>query len=500
MRLYFIFPLFFLALLNCDINAVSRSTVDDSLQKDDGGIIAAIKALENDPEMAGAQWGFCAYNLSKQKYVAEKNRYLRLVPASVLKIFTTISIFDIAGYKSTFQTKLYYDGKITQEGLLKGDLIIHGNGDPTVGCDYFGNQVSSETVFGFFKTSLEKGGIHSIEGNISGDASLWGFMLQPPGYLWEDIGNYYGAGIASLNYNENKLKVTFQPGKAPGDSAQLLSVTSHPLPLKWLNLVSTASSGSGDNVFIYGSQFQTNRLLTGTVPAGKPEFSVWASDPDPALRFAGEFMNYLTSSGFTITGTAVSEYQNKRVLKDSLMLLCEYHSPTFKEISKLVNHKSHNVCAESFFRYIGMKLGGSASWIEIPALLNGYWKKKGIQTDNQIITDGSGLSRTNMITTGFLVDILVYATKQTWFNDFFEILPVAGKDGTLKTVFTGTSAENNLRGKSGMLKGVRSYTGYVQNKSGDTIAFAVIVNGHNLSNASIRKKIENLVVSLSDSY
>jgi serine-type D-Ala-D-Ala carboxypeptidase/endopeptidase (penicillin-binding protein 4) len=470
-----------------------------SVEFSDGDIQAAIRALENDKSMVGTHWGFCAYNLNKKQYVAQKNCDLRLVPASVLKVFTTISAYEIYGHEATFETHLYYDGTISGEGVLDGDLVIYGTGDPSIACDYFGNSFSALTVFSSFKNALVKAGIRKINGNIIGDASLWGYMLQAPGYLWEDLGNYYGAGSSSLNYNENKLRVSFKPGRAVGDSADLLSITPHPIEPVWINNVTTAASNTGDNVYIYGTPFQKVRLLTGTVPAGKTDFTVWASDPDPALRLVSDFQDYLSKSGIQVSGKSSSEYVSTRYDKGSMKLIHTHHSPSIKEISRYVNHKSHNVSAESLFRYCGMKLNNSSSYEETAKALLDYWMKKGIKTGQIVVKDGSGLSRTNMITTDFLVDMLVYTYQQVWFQDFYDILPVAGKDGTLRTNFKGTSVENNMRGKSGFLQGVRSYTGYVHNRSGELIAFAVIVNGHMLKNNAIRMKLEKLIISLSDS-
>jgi len=458
----------------------------------------AIRILENDKSMNGAQWSFCAFNLTKKTWLADKNTGTRLVPASVLKVFTTISAFDIIGHQNTFQTQLLYRGKIDAEGILHGDLVIKGFGDPTIACDYFGKPASALTVFTKFKDAVQHSGITSVDGRIVGDASVWGPMLQAPGYMWEDLGNYYGAGASSLNYNENKLKVTFKPGRVVGDTAGVIFVTPHPFQPQWVNTVTTAGASTGDNVFIYGTPFQKIRYLTGTVPAGKAEFSVWASDPDPAMRFAGDFGDFLKINEISISQNPFSYYQSGWQGKDSLKLLCTHNSPDIKKISKWVNHVSHNVTAESLFKLIGIALKKTTVWSETVEALLKYWQSKGITTSNTIITDGSGLSRTNMITTKFLVDLLTYAHNQVWFSDFYDILPVAGKDGTLRSNFLGTSVAGNMHGKSGLLKGVRSYTGYVTNKSGELIAFAVIANGHMLSNNAIREKLENLVVAVSE--
>ncbi len=504
MKTVFIIPLFLVAVFSQSERMLSDhpDNTSDILNKKtshDNDVTTAIRILENDKSMTGTQWAFCAYNITKKEYLAEKNTSQRMVPASVLKVFTTISAFEILGLHSGFETQLLYTGKLKADGTLEGDLVIRGNGDPTISCDHFGKSASSLNIFSAFKAAADKVGIKKVRGNIVGDATLWGSQLQAPGYMWEDLGNYYGAGASSLNYNENKLKVTFKPGKSVGDSAGVLFITPHPFLPQWVNKVTTAGSGTGDNVYIYGTPLQKVRFLTGTVPAGRSEFTVWASDPDPALRFAGDFLKHITNAGISVSGSAMSKYIIENNEKDSLNLIYTHKSPEIKEIGLWINHRSHNVSAESVFRHMGMKLANSSEFDVTSKALLTYWQSKGIRTNQQHITDGSGLSRTNMITTGFMVDLLIYASKQTWFQDYYDILPVAGKEGTIKSNFKGTSAENNMRGKSGLLKGVRSYTGYIHNKSGDLIAFAVISNGHLMSSSEIRKKLEMLVVSLSDS-
>jgi D-alanyl-D-alanine carboxypeptidase/D-alanyl-D-alanine-endopeptidase (penicillin-binding protein 4) len=148
---------------------------------------------------------------------------------------------------------------------------------------------------------------------------------------------------------------------------------------------------------------------------------------------------------------------------------------------------------------MGMKLINTSNYEIIGEALKEYFKSKGIRVDNIFIKDGSGLSRTNMLTTDFLVDMLVYSNKESYFKFLYEVLAVAGVDGTLKNSFQGTSAMNNFRGKTGSMNGVRSYTGYITNKSGDLIAFAVIVNGNILKSYDIRNKLEKLIIALADS-
>ncbi len=464
-----------------------------------GGIESVIRELEGDKSLYGSLWSLCAYNISKGEYLAERNKELLLVPASVMKIVTTISAYELLGQNSVFTTYLNYSGKIFTDSVLHGNIIIKGSGDPTIDCDFFGMSVSADNIFTEFKNALTKAGIKSVKGKIIGDGSLWGSMFQAPGYMWEDIGNYYGAGTSSLNYSENKLKITFKSGKHIGDIAEVLFITGHPCNLVWINEVTTAGAQTGDNVYIYGAPFQNIRFMTGSIPAGRDSFSIWASDPDPAHRIAYDFYKFLKNTGIHVSDSCFSEYRKGWANSDTFNVIYTHESPAIGKILQFMNEKSHNVSAESIFRYTGMKVINNPSFEETAKYLTAYWQNK-TGSKGIIIRDGSGLSRTNMISAEFMVDLLVYAQSQPWFNEFYAVLPVAGQGGSLRNAFKNTSAENNMRGKTGTMKGIRCYAGYVYNKSDDLVAFCLMMNSHTLSSVEIRKKLEKLIVAISNSY
>lgn len=455
----------------------------------------AFQKFEKDKDLQSAIWSFYAENLSSKQVVIDFSSGKSLIPASTLKVLTTATAYEILGKSYRFSTILKHSGTIDKNGVLQGDLIISGDGDPTVGSTYFGSRVNADNIFQSFLSSMLKLGIKEVNGNIIGDASLWGFMLQPTGYLWEDIGNHFGAGASSLNYKDNKLKLTFKSGNRLGDKADLISSDSHPINIEWINNVTTAASNTGDNVYIFGAPFQKFRIINGTMPAGRNSFDVFASDPDPAHRFASDFKNFLISKNFKISGFEKSIYIPN---DEKTSIISTHFSPELDLIARFVNQRSNNLSSESLLRAIGAKFGNSNYQESADAILN-YWKSKNISLDGVVLKDGSGLSRNNLMSTKFLVDVLKHIYNSDYFEFYKNSLALAGKSGTLQNAFKNTSAENNFFGKTGSMGGIRSYAGFINNKSGDTICFAFIVNGHTLKNAEIRKKMETLIISLSDS-
>jgi D-alanyl-D-alanine carboxypeptidase/D-alanyl-D-alanine-endopeptidase (penicillin-binding protein 4) len=176
------------------------------------------------------------------------------------------------------------------------------------------------------------------------------------------------------------------------------------------------------------------------------------------------------------------------------------YSPILKDIISRANKKSVNLLAEHLLLALRVPKDTSGSTRSSVNTLKAFWKSKGMDTDGLFMKDGSGLSRYDAVTPRQLVFILKYMkTKSQYFNSFYESLSIAGVDGTLRNIGLGTNAENNLRAKSGTIENVKSYSGYVTTKSGNMLAFAVIVNNFNCSSSEVSAKMANLMIKLANS-
>lgn len=452
------------------------------------------KALEQflaDRDLRGASVAFYAYNIQTRQVLADINADQLLLPASVLKLLTSITAMEVLSPDYRIRTDVFLDG-VKQDTLFKGNIVIRGYGDPTIGSELPSFQHTFSSFCHQLVQSLQKQHISSIEGMLIADARVFGPLLQSPGYVWEDLGNYYGAGASSLNFAENKLRLEFSSGKEQGVPATFVGAQQHPMNIQWISQVTTADVNSGDNVYVYGVPFQSVRYMVGTIPSRRQSFFVWASDPDPALRFADNCRECLMQQSILFNGDVKAVYDGG-IIYDSSRVLMRYYSPKLSEILTEVNKKSHNVFAESIFRHIGWNLAGTAEWRQVADVVLNYWKEKGMDVAGLIVHDGSGLSRTNRLTAKFVVDLLVYATRQSWFQVFYQMLAIAGVDGTLQNVFKGGVLENNMRAKSGSMRGVRAYAGFIKNSQNQLIAFCFIVNGHSISSRQIVSKMENVL-------
>jgi D-alanyl-D-alanine carboxypeptidase/D-alanyl-D-alanine-endopeptidase (penicillin-binding protein 4) len=311
----------------------------------------------------------------------------------------------------------------------------------------------------------------------------------PGGWLWEDIGNYYGAGISALTYSDNYYKIHFSSPSEPGQPV-IISKT-EPV-IDQLNLTNkvVSSNVNSDLSSVYGAPGTFNQLVEGTIPKGRTDFIVKAAMPDPAKTAATEFIKILNYNNIEITGNVI--YVDK-LPDENFTLIAEKCSPPLRDLIVPLNMESLNLFAEHLLREIGRASKGSSSLDSSILALKEFWIEKGIFLNGFYPTDGSGLSRSNALCPRTLTEVLRYMYLGTNRDDFFNSLPVAGRSGTLQNAFKTTKLENNLRAKTGSMTRVRSLTGIFTNQKGKKVIFAIITNNFEGSQSSVGHLIEDML-------
>lgn len=483
--------------LAMQVQAQGAATVIDT--KSVRAELDRIKAL---PGMRNGQFGFALYDVETGKLLEKERADESLLPASTMKTVTSAAAFHILGADYKFKTVLEHDGVI-EGGVLKGNVIIKGGGDPSLGSDRYQWGTDMQSILAIWVKKLREKGVTHIEGDIIGDASIFEDALTPSTWVWSDIGNYYGAGACGLSFNENSYEVFFVPGKSVGSKAEFVG-TNPPLPdIKFVNEMRTGSASSGDNGFVYGAQYTFLRTLRGTVPMGDT-FSIKGSIPDPALFTAQCLRNALLADSIGITGKATTlrhlTMEGKPAPANKTALYT-HQSPPLKDIIYWLNKKSINLYAEHLVKMIGQTLLKDGSNEGGTKAIAEFWKGKGIAVDGLHMNDGSGLSRYNGVTPNQLASILRSNVAEPWFQDFFNSLPVAGLatcPGTLKNMCRGTAAEGHVWAKSGYISRVRTYAGYVATQSGRRLSFAMMANNYTCTNAQAKDFLEGLMVKMAE--
>lgn len=460
------------------------------------GALTELKKMSETNDLKRGSISFYAHELSSSKTVINYNGTKLLIPASNQKLLTTAAALSILGPDFTFKTYLEYDGLITNKGVLEGNIYIRGEGDPTFGSGRISASEAWSEVLNKICKIISDAGIKQINGGIIGDASWFEYNSIPDYWIWTDIGNYYGTGAYGVNVNENTYKLLLKPGKSIGDSVEILGTDPVIPSVRFLNSIKTAAEGTGDNGYIYGAPFTSLRTVSGTIPKGG-NFSIKGSMPDPAYFVASGIKDALVKNKIDVLQAASSVYTFNGRSIAARKVLHTFISSHLKDIIKETNVNSLNLYAESLLKTIGKKLFNEGTTKAGIKALQEFWVSKGLDTSAIVMFDGSGLSTFNWVCSEAFSQALLQMSKEKYYADFYNSLPVSGVTGTLKKVGKGTKLENNMRAKSGSMKRVLCYSGYIKNpETGKEYSFSVMVNNFECTASALIPKLEKILLLL----
>ena len=457
----------------------------------------ALEEFSGDQALKNASWGFYALDTHTGKEIISHNPDLALIPASAQKAITTLTALSLLGDDYRYQTLLQYNGSI-ENATLKGNLYILGSGDPTLGSPLMDDSLKLENIFNQWLQDLKASGIQRIEGAIIADGSAFDDHMIPPKWMWEDIGNYYGAGAHALTVHENKYTVFFNPGRGEGEKATVAGTNPVVPGMSFHNDVTTGPRGSGDRVYIYGSPYSPERWLTGTVPLGESNFPVRGSMPDPGLFLARSLHGFLGENRIVTSGEIFTHRTApEELLASSRITISRWLSPPLSEITARTNFNSVNTYAENLLKTLGKTMGEGGTFQAGSKVVSQFWEEAGIDLQGMRMHDGSGLSAFNTITVKQLTEMLHFASRdENLYNNLVKGFPVAAESGSLARMFSSTSSAGVLSAKSGFLGNVRSYTGYTRCSEGNLIAFTIIVNNYSGTPLEMRRKMEKVMDAL----
>ena len=219
-------------------------------QKSEEEFNTAFKNLQDDPSFKHATISLYMINTTTGKAVTEANTEVGVAPASCQKVITASTALSLLGQDYKYKTTIGYTGTIVN-GVLNGNLILKGSGDPTLGSWRY-EETKEEKVIQDFKDAISREGIHAITGHVFADQNLWNSEATPDGWIWQDIGNYYGAGARPLNWRENQYDLYLKSGNNIGDPVEIVGTKpSFVYDLHLKSKVISAAKGSGDNNYIY---------------------------------------------------------------------------------------------------------------------------------------------------------------------------------------------------------------------------------------------------------
>ena len=435
-------------------------------------------------ELEYSSIGVCLQNAGTGKILAQTNPQLSLVPGSVLKLVTTATALELLGPDFRFETKLAANGEIVNGNLL-GDLIIIGGGDPVLGSEYFEEYDPKDHFLDEWVSALKEKNIRSVSGKIIVDASIYENQTIPNTWIWEDLGNYYGAGASGLSVYDNMYRIHLSSPPEAGKPTQIKRIDPDIPNIHFDNQV-LSSNINRDRAFVFGSPNSNKRIIRGTIPKGKTDFVIKASMPDPSKLIKWQFEEKLAKSGIQLNS-------RKEIKQVEPYLICGTGSPKLIDIIKVINYESVNLFAEHLLKHLAFKKSGLGSTKEGVEVVKHFWRSKGINTDGFFMEDGSGLSRFNAMTAKQVVQILNYMKNQSKYSDlFFSSIPKV-PDGTLYVFDPEKFPNGMLQAKSGSMTRVRCYAGLLKTTSNQEILFSILLNNFSCSQSKAIDLIEDFL-------
>ena len=445
----------------------SSSAQTDSLQ-------GKVDALLSDPTFSHATVGICVMRADGEK-IAGANEEKMLTPASNMKLISTGAALYQLGTDYKFTTDLAYDGEITEDGVLEGDLYIIGGADPTLGSkDTLATPLHK--LFDQWVKAISDAGIKHIKGHIIGDGRWLDGMAEEPSWLMSDLGTYYGTGVTGLMFYENMMSFSVSPGAGVGDPT---NIKPHYPSCSWMDFRyegTTGEKGTGDKLYMFTSEFAPVAAIRGTFGVDRGQKQVDCSNKFPEYTCAVYFKNYLQQKGITCSAGA-ADFKLKTDWKDGknpvigrglqgdpLKSLISTESPSLERIAFTTNHASNNLYAETLLRTLGKEYRGSSCYDSSYVALNETLKKMHLNPSKGLkVQDGSGLSRQNLVSADFFCRFLGAMMDSDSFEAFLTTLPVPGGNGSLCYNMKGYSEalRSRIRVKSGSMNGVRCYSGYI---------------------------------------
>jgi D-alanyl-D-alanine carboxypeptidase/D-alanyl-D-alanine-endopeptidase (penicillin-binding protein 4) len=456
---------------------------------------ADLSAVFNAPEFDRATWGVSVRSIDTGEAFFELNPKKLLLPASNMKILTLAAVADRLGWDYTFETRLMTAAPV-EDGVLKGDLIVAGSGDPTIGGR--AADVANGRLFDRWAEELLAAGIRTIDGRVIGDDNAFDDEGVEAGWLWDDLAFSYAAPVGALTYDSNAVELVVRPGAAAGDNADL-SIRPADGGLAVENYVVTSPPGGDFSLNLRRGPGTTRLIARGAVPAGTPEFARTVSVDNPTEFFLTALHRTLAAHGITVTGPTL-DIDALAVAPDlsNCRVLLSHRSAPLSALAAPMMKLSLNLYADTLLKSLGAS-GSPGTFQAGRQAEREVLQSWGIAPDDVVVSDGSGLSRYNSVTADTLVSVLQHVAREARHAAPFEAtLPVAGQDGTLGSRMKGTAADGRARAKTGSMTGVRALSGYVRTKDGERLAFSVVINGTNLPAERVDNAADRAVGRLAD--
>ena len=445
---------------------------------------ARIREVISRPEFAASHVAVKVASLDTGRVIFEQDARKWMQPASNMKLFTVAAALDRLTPDYRFITSVYAPARPDGAGTVRGDLVVYGRGDPSFAVRFNpeGNTDYSVSIDAL-AADVYAAGLRRVEGDLVADESYFTGAPVPAGWEWDDLQWYYGAEVSALTVNDNSVDLSVKPGASVGSPARITLGPSTPL-VTIIDRTTTSERGTTRQLSVNRALGQNTIEVRGRLPIDDRGYTASLAVSRPAMLFATMLRAALERRGVVFGGQTRTVDAAGRAEKplpvSSLVELAARKSPPLSAIAAQVLKPSQNLYAELLLRTLG-KLSGTAdpklsSEDAGAAVVRGFLTQAGIDPTGLVMNDGSGLSRSDLVTADTTVQLLVHMNRHRFGSEFRLALPVAGVDGTLRNRMKGTPAQGNVRAKTGTLGTATSLAGYVFSASGERLVFSLMIN------------------------
>ena len=435
-----------------------------------------------------------------------RNQRQLFTPASNTKIVVTAVASALLPPDWTLKTSLYPNGPVVG-GVVQGDLVLYGRGDPTFGKRCFATDTLREGAcvtdsFDPLRELAERlraAGIREIRGDLVGDGSYFEPMTVHPSWETFDLNWWYAAPVSGLGFNDNSVDFTWGPGIAPGTPA-VITMSPDVGDVVFENRTVTVPRGGrsdiGDRFFRRPGTLQV--WAEGTAALDQPTRKESFAMPDPNLYTARALRQVLETAGIAITGTTRSTtdsmlYRQAR----SARPLAEITSRPLRDWVFPILNRSQNWFAEMLLKQLGRQFGRAGSWEEGLAVERRFLiDSVGVDSTEFSLVDGSGLASANLVSPLAFTKILRYIRAHPRAPTFLAGLPQSGGVGSLRNRFLRTPLAGRVRAKDGSIGGVNTLSGYIERPDGRVWTFSVAANHHAQPGRAVIAWIDSVVVEM----
>lgn len=462
----------------------------------------ALDALLDQPDQQRGLWGVYIYSLDRHRVLYDRNGERLFTPASNTKLFTTAAALSLLGPDFRFHTSVQTTTPPDAQGVVHGNLVLVGQGDPTLSGRRYPYQYQGpndlppyppDQAIQKLADQIARHGVKVVDGDIIGDDSYFANEHYAEGWSQDDLVWGYGAAVSALTINDNERFVEVWPGAAVGQPAVVrLSPDDGSLVVE--NLVRTTAAGSTRDIELYRDFGSRHLIVWGTMPAGSTMDLETAAVQHPALWAARLLQRALRQRGIEVLGDVEAHHltpsylaaTNEKPAPDPpSFTLASLQSPPLWQALQVIDKVSQNLHAELMLRLIGKISEGNGSLAGGIAARSAFLAKAGLTGHDYYFRDGSGLSRENLVKPEAITRLLIYMDGQPNAALWRSFLPVAGEDGSLARRFRNTPAQGRILAKTGYVEHVHTLSGYATTASGEHLAFSIMVNNDDMPGSQV---------------